>query len=78
MPRFTRESSSLRSPRDPDDMSRVHIRLEVMAKQIEWVTEATKRIQEQINRLRLRKGGDTGGDTTTSACPDSEYPTPYG
>lgn len=49
-----------------------------MAKQIEWVTEATKRIQEQINRLRLRKGGDTGGDTTTSACPDSEYPTPYG
>ena len=52
------ESSALRSERDPDDMSRVHIKLDMLAKQVEWLNQAVKRQGDIINRLRLRKGGE--------------------
>ena len=61
------ESSALRSERDSDDLSRVHIKLDMMGKQVEWLNQAVKRQGDIINRLRLRKGGVES--TGTTSCP---------
>jgi hypothetical protein len=58
MPRF-RESSALRSGRDSDDTSKVWQRCEQMAKEIAYLTNAVIRTQQELNRLRMRKGGAT-------------------
>lgn len=52
------EASALRSPRDSDDLSRQHYKLEPLARQVESLTIEVKRLREDLNRLRLRKGGD--------------------
>ena len=66
MPHF-RESSALRSNRDPADLSRVHIRLEEMTKQIIWLGENMKKIQGEMNRLRIRKGGEDSPPASANA-----------
>ena len=62
------ESSALRSERDSDDVSRMHIKVDALAKQVQWLNEAVKRQGDIINRLRLRKGGvdDVAGQ---NPCP---------
>jgi len=67
-PQRFRESSALRSPRDSDDLTRAHIKEDRVAKQVAVLTENVRRLQEQFNRLRLRRGGEDT-DTTTSPCP---------
>ena len=60
------ESSALRSPRDSDDISRQHLKLDPMARQVEALTIEVKKLREDLNRLRLRKGGDV---SSVSPCP---------
>ena len=43
------------------------MKLSQMSQQVNWLNEAVKRLQDEINRLRLFKGGDDGG--TVSDCP---------
>lgn len=60
------ESSALRSERDSDDVSRYHIKLDMLSKQVQWLNEAVKRQGDIINRLRMRSGGSSTG---ASDCP---------
>lgn len=62
------ESSHLRSGRDEDASSRQWIKGQDVSAQLAWITEAVRRIQDQINRLRLRKGGDDEGGASPP-CP---------
>lgn len=61
------ESSALRSERDADDISRAHIKLDAIAKQLAAVSEVVKRQGDIINRLRIRRGGGSSGQS--SPCP---------
>lgn len=64
-----REASALRSPRDSDDISRMHYKLDQLAKQVAALTDALKRTQQELDRLRLRKGGEVATGLQ-NPCPE--------
>lgn len=66
MPRYT-EGSNLRSPRESGDVGRSWIKADDVSAQLAWLTEAVKRLQNDFNRLRVRRGGDDEGGS--SPCP---------
>lgn len=56
------EGSVLRSGLDEHALGRQWHKNQAIAGQIAWLTESVKRIQDEINKLRLRKGGqETAG-----------------
>ena len=64
MPRL-RESSAMQGPRESGDIMKIWIKVSAMSSQLESVTNVIRRMQEELNRLRLRKGGVE----STSDCP---------
>lgn len=68
LPQHLGESSSLRTETDTDDLSRMHYKLNALAGQVYSLTESLKRTQQELDRLRLRKGSElTSG--ASNPCP---------
>ena len=63
MPIFP-ETSTLRSPRDPDVMSRYHIKHTESAYNLNAIMRAMSQLQQTVNRLRLRGGSQPSGSVT--------------
>lgn len=77
LPKSYHEASGLRSVRDSDTPFAHWKKNNDVAQQVKWLTDAVIRLQQEVNRLRIRKGGDIGGGGS-SPCPASQYPSPYG
>lgn len=70
IPQTFNEGSSQRPLTDSDAVARQWIKNKEVSEQIKWLTIAVKELQRELNRLRLRKGGDTvGGGSTPGPCP---------
>lgn len=64
-PTFFHEGSRLRSYRDEDMIGQQWRKNKEMSAQINVLTQAVKRLQDEINRLRIYKSGSGG----SSDCP---------
>jgi hypothetical protein len=65
LPRY-HEGSALRPPSDADSVGKQWLKSDAIANQVILLTEAVKRLQDQINRLRIRKGST---DSDGPPCP---------
>ena len=60
-----RESSALQSPNESGDISKLWRMVATLSSRVESLTNQNRRFQEELNRLRLRKGGT---DSTGNSC----------
>lgn len=63
------ESSALNSPRDSNDVSRYHRKLSELERQVMDLTGAVRKLAQDLNGLRIRKGGGTSSSADVSVCP---------
>ena len=62
MPHFP-ETSSLRSPRDPDVIARSHYKHNDVSFNLVSIVHAVRQLQSNFNRLRNRGGGQTAASS---------------
>jgi hypothetical protein len=71
-PRTHHEASGLRTGRDSDTPLTAWKKAQDATQQSTWLIDAVVRLQQEFNRLRIRKGGETlAGSIEVDLCDES-------